>query len=55
MKTKPLMKYIVWYRDGRSYDVWMPKMSDKRLRETLEIDAKADGSELASYCRSEGA
>ena len=44
-----LINYIVKHENGKQYIVSIPKMSNKKLRETFESDAKSDGTKLKSF------
>lgn len=48
-KTSKLIAYIVSHTNGKEYNVFLPKMSEAKTREALEVDAKSDGTTLKSY------
>ena len=47
--TKKLIDYVVTHANGKSYNIFLPKMSDAKLRAALEMDAKSDGTTVKSY------
>lgn len=48
MKGKPLQEFFVTYTDGSKSAFWLPKMSAKKTREAIEMDARAAGQEVAA-------
>jgi len=52
MKKTPTQKLIditVTHANGKSYNIFLPKMPESRLRATLEMDAKSDGTTVKSF------
>jgi len=50
-KTRPqkLIDYTVVHANGKSYNIWLPKMSQAKLRAALEMDAKSDGTTVKFF------
>jgi hypothetical protein len=48
MKSKPIQKFYVIYKDGSKYVLWLEKSSVKKTRATIEMDALANGQEVAA-------
>lgn len=47
--TKKLIDYTVVHTNGKSYNIFLPKMPLSKLRATLEMDAKADGTTVKFF------
>jgi hypothetical protein len=47
--TQKLIDYTVVHANGKSYNIFLPKMSQARLRAALEMDAKSDGTTVKSF------
>ena len=49
MKSKPMIRWMVKHTNGSMYEVYLPKMSRKKVRECMIQDAKSDGTDLAWF------
>lgn len=48
MKSKPIQQFYVIYTDGSKFILWLEKSSAKKTRATIEMDARANGQEVAA-------